>query len=148
MPSGVEVLALAACSEPGWTMVKVTDANALHGERGQGIVALVANAGGEDGAVGGYGHGGDFAARGFEEHVAFALRADAIDEAGAVGAGDQISFCVPGESANVLFVAFEKQFGMGVGICGIDAVDCAGSADGDVELAGGVEGHVPDVVGF
>ena len=83
-------------------------ANALHRKRGQRIVAFVADAGGEDGAVGGDGDGGDLAARGFEEHVAFALRADAIDEAGAVGAGDQIAFGVPREGADVLFVGFEE----------------------------------------
>ena len=129
-------------------MVKVMEPDALHGERGQGIVALVADAGSEDGAVGGDGDGGNFAARGFKEHVAFALRTDAIDEAGAVGAGDQVAFRVPRESANVLFVALEKQFWLCVGLGGIDAVDCTGSADGDVELSGGVEGHVPDVVRF
>ncbi len=111
-------------------------------------MAFVANAGGEDGAIGGDGDRGDFATRGFKQHVAFALRTNAIDEAGAIGAGDEVALGVPGESANMLFVALEKQFGTGVGICGIDAVDFAGAADGDVELAGGVKGHVPDVVGF
>src|SRR6185437_9038439 len=76
-------------------------AYALDGEWRQGIVALVANTGGEDGAVGGDGDGCDFAARCFKEEVAFALRADARHEAGAVGAGDQISFGTPGKAANV-----------------------------------------------
>ena len=127
-------------------MVMVMVPDTLHGQRRQGIVALVADAGCEDGSVGGDGHGGDFAARGFKEHVAFALRTDAIDEAGAVGAGDEVALRIPRERADVLLIALEKQFGLCIGSCGIDAVDGTRAAGGDVESAGGVESHVPDVV--
>ena len=77
-------------------------ANALHGKRGQRIAGLVADAGGVDGAFGSDGYGGDFAPGGIEEHVALALGADAVDEAGAVRAGDQIALRIPCERANVL----------------------------------------------
>ena len=111
-------------------------------------MALVADTCGEDGAVGGDCDGCDLAARRFKEHVAFALWADAIDEAGAVGSRDEVAFRVPRESADVLLVALEEDFGLGVGIGGIDAIDGPGAADGDVEFAGGVKGHIPDVVRF
>ena len=91
-------------------------ADALHGKRRQGIVALVAHAGGVDGAVGADGDGGDLAAGRFEEHVAFAFGADAVDEAGAVGAGDEVALGVPGQGADVGFVALEECLRLGAGL--------------------------------
>ena len=81
----------------------------LHGQGRQRIAALVAHAGGVDGSIGGDGDGGDLAARRFKEDVAFAVEIDAVNQAGAVGAGNQIAFSVPGERADVLLVALEKS---------------------------------------
>ena len=93
-------------------------ADALHGKRRKRIVGFVAHAGCVDGAVGADSDGGDFAARSFKEHVAFALRADAIDQAGAVGAGDQVAFCVPRQGTDVLLVALKKISGPASGLEG------------------------------
>ena len=126
----------------------VIAADSLHRQRRQRIVALVAHAGRVDGSVGADGDGGDLAPRGLEEHVALALRIDAVDQAGAVGAGDQIALRVPGQSADVRLVALEEQLRRGARLGGIDAVDGSGIAGGDVEPPGGVEGQIPDVVGL
>ncbi len=74
------------------------------------------------------------------------MRIDAVDQAGAVGACDEIALCVPGQRADVRLVALEEQFGCCAGLGGIDAVDRSGIAGGDVEASGGIEGQIPDVV--
>ena len=81
--------------------------------------------------------------RGIEEHVAFAFGADAVDEPRSVGAGDQIALRVPGQRADVRFIGLEKGFRLRAGLGGIDAVDGAGIAGGDVQAAGLVEGRDP-----
>ncbi len=89
-------------------MVMVIEPWPCTGSGGSGIAALVAHAGGVDGSVGGDGDGGNFAAGRLKEHVAFALRVDAVDQAGAVRAGDQIAFRVPRQGADVRLVALEE----------------------------------------
>src|SRR5215469_9228273 len=82
----------------------------LHRKRGQGVVRFVAYVSGVDGTGGVDGNRCNLAARRFEQHIAFAFGTDAIDKTGAVGAGDQVSFRVPRQGANVGFVALEELF--------------------------------------
>ena len=109
-------------------------------------MALVAHAGRVDGAIGGYCERSNLAARRLEEHVAFALWADAIDQARAVRAGDQVALRVPCERADVLLVALEEEFRLCSGLGGIDAIDRCWPAGSDVKPTCRVEGHLPDVV--
>ena len=61
-------------------------------------------------------------------------------KAGAVRAGDEVAFGVPGEGTDVGFVGFEERLRSCSWMRWIDAIDCSGSACGDVEPAGLVEG--------
>ena len=127
-------------------------AGSLHGQRRQRVVALVAHAGRVDGSVGGHGNGGDLAARRLEEHVAFPLRTDAINQPASVRAGNQVGLRVPaplrfpGQAANVLLVALEKELRLCSGLADIYAVNRSRPARGNVKPPGSVEGHLPDVV--
>ena len=91
----------------------VIEADSLHRQRRQRIMALVAHAGRVDRSVGADGNGGDLPPRRLEEHVALALRIDAVDQSRAVGAGNQVALRVPCQSADMRLVALEKQFRRG-----------------------------------
>jgi len=81
-------------------------------------VRFVAYAGCVDGSVGGYGKRSNLTARRFIEHVAFALFVYAINEARAIGAGNQIAFCIPGQGADVRFIGLEEEFRLAAGFEG------------------------------
>ena len=121
-------------------------ANSLHGQRRQWIAALVAHAGRVDGPVCAHGHRRDLAPWSLEQHVAFALRIDSVDQPRTIRAGNQVAFGVPGQRADVLLVALEERFRLCVGPGGVDAVHRSRTAGGDVQPPGCVEGQVPYVV--
>src|SRR5580658_3416178 len=114
--------------------------HSLHRQRRERVAALVADTGGIDRSVGCDGNGRDFAARRLEQNVALAAGIDAVDEARAVGAGDEVSLCIPGEIADVGFVALEEELRSSAGFGDVDTIDGGGIARGDVEAAGGIEG--------
>ena len=78
------------------------------------------------------------------EHERFAIRRDAVDQPAAIGTGNQVSFGIEREHANVDFIALEEERVLAVGA---DFVDFAVIAGGDIQRAGMVENDVPDVLG-
>ena len=105
---------------------------------------LLAGPGGVDIAGVVNGERGDFFLGSAVEDERLASWRDAIDQAAAIGAGNQIPLGIEGEDANVHFVAFEEQRVFAVGA---DLVDFAMIARGYVKIAGVVEGEIPDVFG-
>ena len=71
--------------------------------------ALFSGGGGVDIAGCIDGERGDFFLGGAVENEGFAGGRDAIDEAAAVGAGDEVAFGIEGQNANVDFVALEEK---------------------------------------
>ena len=110
-----------------------------------GAAAFFADTRGIDVALLIDGERGDFFFRRAVEDEAFALRRDAVDEAAAVGSGDEVLLVVDGESADVGFVALEEDAALAAAI---DTEDFAVIASGDVESALRVQLEVPDVLGF
>ena len=90
------------------------------------------------------GQGRDFFFRRAVEHEAFSAGRDAIDQAAAVGTGDQIAFVVKGHHPDVGFVTLKEN---GVLPLRCDAEDLSVISGGHVEVATIVEHEVPDVFG-
>src|SRR5208337_2514216 len=111
-------------------------------------MALIAHAGCVDGSTSADGNSGDLPPRRLEEHVALALRVDAVDQPRTVRAGDQVALAVPCESANMRLVAPEKQLRRCAQLANVDAIDGSGIARGNIKPPRRVEGQVPDVMGF
>ena len=88
------------------------------------------------------GQGGDLLLGRAVQNEAIALRRDAIDEAAAVGAGEEVAKLVEVEGANLGFVALEKQ---AAGTVAVNAEDLAAIAGADVELALAIQCQRPDV---
>ena len=89
--------------------------------------------------------GGDLALGRVIDDEALAVRADAVDQPTAVGAGDQVALMVEGHAANMLLIALEEEFRLRSGLGDIHTVDCRRAAGGDVEPSFGVKEQVPDV---
>jgi len=122
---------------------------------------LLTDGGEVDGAVGGHSEGSDFALGSFIEHEAFRFRhgcilgvfgrclrrtpRDAKDAAAGFGAGDEISFCVKSQNANVRFVAGVEKLAFAVGPDGEDLSFVTG---GDIKSSVGRKSEVPDVFRF
>jgi len=100
-------------------------------QRGKRIFALAADACRVDGAVGRDREGGDFLFGRVVDHICLAALADAIDEAGAVRACDEVAVGREGEGADVRLVALVEERGLAAGR---DLVNGSGSAGRDVKV--------------
>src|ERR1700733_1262656 len=90
------------------------------------------------------GEGRDLFLGGAVEDETFPGGRNAVDQAAAVGAGDEVSVGVEGQHADGGLVTFEEQR---VFAFGGDTVDFSVVAGGHVEIAGVVERQIPDVFG-
>src|ERR1035438_2024599 len=88
---------------------------------------------------------GDFFLGSAVEDERFAIGRNTVDKPAAVGAGNQISFGIERENANVDFIAFEKKRVLSVGG---DFENFAVVAGGDIQVPGSVESEIPDVFGL
>src|SRR5439155_13986237 len=90
------------------------------------------------------GKGGDFLLWCAVKDEGVAGGRNAINQPATIRAGDQISFWIQGENADVYFVALEEERVLAG--CG-DLVDFAPITRGDVKISGIIDGEVPDVFG-
>ncbi len=92
----------------GWSGHNRTHGRRRSGRRGR-RPALLAGSGGIDIACEVHGESGDLLFGCAVQDEGFALRGDAIDQATAVGAGDEVAAIVEVEGANLGFVALEEE---------------------------------------